>query len=180
MLDSPTARLMTLLLVAAAVALGAWFFLVRDDGDSASSAAPGEPVAASSADLVALQTELGTPVYWAGEPTEGQLELTRTSDDRAFVRYLPDGVDVGDPAPGFLTVGTYPLAGAYDLLKQAAKRDGAIVEDGSEGALVVANEAEPNSVYIGFRGEDYQVEVFDPDPARALELATSGAIEPVD
>ena len=177
MADSPAFRLFALVAVAAAVAFGAWFFVIRDD-DGATTAGPGAPVAATAADLVELEGTLGMPVYWAGQPSGGELELTRTSDDRVFVRYLADGVEIADPAPGYLTVGTYPLEGAYDLLEQAADREGAIVEDGPEGSLIVSHEDAPTSVYIGFPGQDYQVEVYDPDPDRALDLATSGQIEP--
>jgi hypothetical protein len=37
----------------------------------------------------------------------------------------------------------------------------------------------PRSAYIAFPRQDYQVEVYDPSPARALRLATSGRVAPV-
>ncbi len=162
------------------VAFLAWFFLVRDESQSdPPTARPGGgPVAGSPADIAKLGRQVGIPAYWAGNQGQATLELTRTSEDRIFVRYLDDGVEIADPGDDFLTVATYPLDGAFQLLEQAADREGAIVEDGPEGSLVVSNEDSPTSVYMGFPGEDYQIEIYDPDPERALSLATSGQIEP--
>lgn len=179
-----TTKVFVLVVAAIVIAAAAWVFLIRGDEGSDGEQAPSNlrsgsgPVAATPADLAELESRLDIPVYWAGDQGEGQLELTRTSDDRVFVRYLDAGTELGDPDPGFLTVGTYPLEDAFDLLEQAGEREGAIVEDGPEGSLVVFNEDAPTSVYIGYPGEDYQVEVYDPNPDRALDLATSGQIEP--
>ncbi len=130
------------------------------------------PISQSSADRSA---SLPT-----GPASRGQaaLELTRTSEDKIFVRYLDEDAEIADPGDDFLTVATYPLDGAFELLEQAGDREGAIVEDGPEGSLVVSNEDSPTSVYMGFPGEEYQIEIYDPDPERALNLATSGQIEP--
>ena len=177
---SPALRAAVGIGLAIAVCLFGWLLLIRDDeGESVRAEAGGGPVAATPADLAKLGRQAGIPVYWAGDQGEATLEVTRTSSDRVFVRYLDSGVEVGDPGRGFLTVGTYPLEGAYELLEQAADREGAIVEDGPEGSLVVSNEDSPTSVYVGFPGEDYQVEIYDPNPDRALDLSISGQIEPV-
>jgi hypothetical protein len=77
-------------------------------------------------------------------------------------------------------VGTYPIKGAFEALEKQSQEAGAVVEETPDGGLVVTNESAPTSVYIAFEDEDYQIEVFDPDPETALDLATSGQIEPVD
>lgn len=180
----PAGRALLAVLLAVAAGVLVWLLLIRGDGgsggetSSSSLRAGAGPSAAQAEDLVALEGRLGIPVYWAGEPGDETLELTRTADDRIYVRYLDQGVEPGDPDPSFLTVGTYPLDGAFKLIEKAAQRDGAVVEDGPGGSLVVTNEDSLTSVYVGFPGEEYQVEVYDPDPDRALDLATSGQIEP--
>ncbi len=175
--------------VAVAAAIGAlvYFGLIRDDsnetaarGDGASLRAGAGPVVADSDDLLALADRLEAPVYWAGDQGEAALELTRTNDDRVFVRYLDEGVEPGDPAPDFLTVGTYPLPDAFAALEKQAEEDGSLVTDAPGGGIVITNEGAPTSVYLAFPDEDFQIEVFDPDPERALDLATSGLVEPVD
>jgi len=47
------------------------------------------------------------------------------------------------------------------------------------GGIVVVSSQSPKSVYLGFPGQDYQVEVYDPSARRALRLATSGRVRPV-
>ena len=37
----------------------------------------------------------------------------------------------------------------------------------------------PTNAYVAFGGSNYQIEVFDPDPARMRKLIASGAIQPV-
>lgn len=186
---NPRARIALVIIAAIVVGLLVWVFAGRDDDDGGgeslaalgASLRPGAgPVEVSSGDLTELQRKLNTPVYWAGDQGEGSLELTRTGDDRVFVRYLDQGASAGDPEPDYLTVGTYPLKNAFDAVERATERNGAIVEDAPDGGVVVTNEDSRTSVYIGYPGEDLQIEVYDPDPERALDLATSGQIEPVD
>lgn len=133
------------------VALLAWLVLGGDDDEGSQA---NEPQAVS---IEELQEEAGSrqvPVYWAGPQAGTTYELTETSDGSVYVRYLPEDAEIGDPSPDFLTVATYPLENGYARVLAAAEEKGA--------------ETEP-----------YQVEVYDPSPDRALELVTSGAIQPV-
>ena len=45
---------------------------------------------------------------------------------------------------------------------------------------MVTTEASPSNVYVAFPGADQQIDVYHPDPARALEIAASGAIVPIE
>lgn len=161
-----------------------WLLVIRaDDSDRPAPeiARPGEgPVASDASQLSELQDRLGHPVYWAGEQGSAGIELTRTADDRVFVRYLAEGANVGDARSDFLTIGTYPVEDAYGTLDEQSHRPGASVEQTPDGGLVVANESNPTSVYIAYPGQNIQVEVYDPDPALALRLAVSGDVRPAD
>jgi hypothetical protein len=157
------------------VGIGTWL-LFRDDGSDDTSAEQATPVAATTAALSALAADVKHPVYWAGTRAGNTYELTRTRDGRIYIRYLPHGVDVGDPSPKYTTVGTYPEADAYAATVQASKREGAQAYNTKSGALVVTNAATPTSVYFAFKGVPYLVEVFDPSATRALDLALSGKI----
>lgn len=150
------------------------WLLVRDGGDD--TAASNTPVAAATAELEALPAEVGHPVYWAGERPGATYELTRTADDRIYIRYLPKGTAVGDPSPRFTTVATYFQRGAYARVQAAARAPGARSYDTRSGALVVVDPSSPSSVYFAFKGEPYLAEVFDPSPTKALDLALSGKI----
>ena len=52
-------------------------------------------------------------------------ELTASSG-RAWVRYLPAGVSVGDARSDFLVVGTYKQPNSYANLERAANRPGGV------------------------------------------------------
>ena len=161
--------------ILAVVGIGTWL-LFRDDGNDATSVDKAVPVAATTEELGALAADVKHPVYWAGERAGSTYELTRTRDGRIYIRYLPKGVDVGDPRPKYTTVATYPQADAYSATVAASKREGAKAYNTKSGALVVTNAATPTSVYFAFEGVPYLVEVFDPSAAKALDLALSGKI----
>ena len=179
---SPSRRLprRPLLLAAVAAALVAAAALVvvlvvRDGDEDETAAFPTEPVASSVAGLRAFATAIGHPVYWAGPLKPYTYELRLTKQGRVFVRYLPNGVDVGDPRASFLTVATYPVAGAVAALRSAAARGGVGFETG--GGFAYYDRSKPTSVYYATpRAPGYQVEVFDPSPRRARSLVLSGRI----
>ena len=64
-------------------------------GTGQASVTPIQPIAASIADLRALVSASGHPVYWAGPRYRATYELSELSDGRIYVRYLPKGVEVG-------------------------------------------------------------------------------------
>ena len=133
----------------------------------------------SARGLSDLAARVHHPVYWAGPIAGTSYELTKTEDGRIYVRYLPDGVEVGDPRPVYTTVGTYPDANAYGALGTASTRAGAKAYKTRSGALVVTNTKTPTSVYFAFEGSPYLVEVFDPSASKALQLTLSGRITPI-
>ena len=134
--------------------------------------------ATSEAELREFAAAAAHPVYWAG-PRAGQTyELTRTSDGRVYIRYLPAGVKPGDPRPRFLTVGTYPRATAFAELKRAARAEGATSRDLPEGGLAVMSPGS-SSVYFGYPDAGYQVEVFTPSPGSARNLVFGGQVVPI-
>lgn len=176
----PAVRTGAVIAVAALAGFLVWLFAIREGDETSAPIRGGQPVELSEDELVRVAQEVGHPVYWIG-PQEGtELEVTQLKDDRVYVRYLDEGAAPGDPRPRFFTVGTYPLKNPYEALQDVAQEPGAIVEDGADGALVVTNEENPNSVYLAYEDSDVQVEVYDPDPDRALEIATSGAVLPVN
>lgn len=128
----------------------------------------------------------GTPIYWAGERPGAELELSVAGGEaeeeeatRAYVRYLTGDAEAGDPEPAYLAIGTYRLPGAYAALRANAKRTGAKLRKAPRGFRVWQDPASPTSVYLARPGEDFQVEVYDPDPETALEIALSPNLQPV-
>jgi hypothetical protein len=125
--------------------------------------------------LVAVAGALGRPVYWAGPEAGKRYELSETKNGRVFVQYLPERAQPGAKRP-FPTVATYPLANAVGATKAAAKKAGSVVVKTPKGVYAFYSRSDPNSIYVAFPGRPVQIEVYDPDAARARQLVSSGKI----
>jgi hypothetical protein len=88
-------------------------------------------------------------------------------------------VRIGNRNPKYLTVGTYPQRDALATLRATAKKQGVRTIHLPGGGRAFQYKGRPTSVYLAYPGSDYQVEVFDPSPTRALQLVTSGQVQPV-
>jgi hypothetical protein len=134
---------------------------------------------ASLQQLVTLSRSVGHPIYWAGPQVGRTYETSRTSDGRVYVRYLPPGVKVGDPAAKYLAIGTYPQTNATSALRATAKKQGRRLITLPGGGVAFVNKEHPTSVYLAYPGSNYQIEVFDPNPSVAHTLVVSGKVVPV-
>ena len=92
------------------------------------------------------------------------------------MRYLSHGVKVGDPWPKFLIVATYPYRGAYAALKKYAHGK---VAAGPHGSIYFVDPGVPTNVYVAFPKVNYEMEIFDPSPAVARKIASTGRIRPI-
>jgi hypothetical protein len=168
------------LAVAIAVGFIAWLVFVKNDDNNGSSSAKRVPAhAASVQELRQFAASAGHPVYWVGNRPSQTYELTQTSDGSIYIRYLPASVRVGDSRPNFLTVGTYPHPNATATIEKASKRPGAVTKKIRGGGLAVTNKGRPRSVYVAYPGSELLLEVYDPSPRLALDLATSGRVVPI-
>jgi hypothetical protein len=158
------------------VGILAWLLLGGDDEGGEQAAG------ARAVSVEELQDQAGgreTPVFWAGPRSGTKYEYTETRDGSAYVRYLPNNAEVGDPKPSYLTIATYPLDNGYARVVAASRRKGAQSEELQNGGLALVNPERPSSVYLAYPRGKYQVEVYDPSPDRARDLVFSGAVQPV-
>jgi hypothetical protein len=172
----PEARLGAVVVLALAAGVIVW--LVARGNDDASRN-PTSARAVSAQQLAAVQASVRHPVYWAGAKPGFTYELTQTTDGRIYVRYLPSGVSIGANKPKYLTIGTYPLKNALASVRAIAKRLRVTPMKLKGGGIAVQDTEHPTSVYFAAPGLDYQVEVYEPSPARALDLVRSGKLRPV-
>lgn len=148
--------------------------------ESNSERSAGESVRlADGAALEELSEQLGHPLYWVGAKPQAEIELREDAAGNVYLRYLPPGVEAGDPRQSFLTVGTYPVQGAQAALGRTAKGAGAELKRLPGGTVVLPNPTSSGSVYLAYPHSDLEVEVYDPRPGKALELIRSGAVRPV-
>ncbi|HEX8742327.1 MAG TPA: hypothetical protein VF712_04265 [Thermoleophilaceae bacterium] len=147
-------------------------------GGSGAQQAVNPPAPVSAEELASLSESLDQPVYWAG-PQGGskQYDLTRQGADRIVIRYPAPGG--GSPSQGTLTVGTYRLDDAQGAIRRAAEVETATLHRLPKRGLAVSDTARPTNVYLAYPREPFQVEVFDPQPGRALELVLGRKIRPV-
>ena len=177
----PDVRIGAVIAVAALVALVVWL-LVRGGGSGSSGQPSSEPIApkaASPSQIRDLSVEIGRPIYWLGPEDGKTYELQRTSQDRIYVRYLPQGVSVGTKSAGYRLVGTYPVESAYSVLKSLAKADGEVSFTAPRGAIAVYSSRCPRTSTSPIRAPNVQIEVYDPSPAQARSLVASGRVVPV-
>jgi hypothetical protein len=139
-------------------------------------------VAAEVVDSEALKGRVEateSPIYWAGEQEGTQIELSVPEEGRTYVRYLTEGAEAGDPRPNFLTVGTYAFAQPIPALEKLARKPGGVTRSAPGGGVVYFEKGASNA-YLAYPEQEFEIEVFDPEPGRAKELATSGAIVPIE
>jgi amino acid transporter len=180
LLRRPRIKLGSALAAVIAAVFVAWAVI----GGGGSSSKPGStptvtavgPVGLSVSGLRRFATRSGRPIYWAGAQEGYFYELTRTSENNVYVRYLPPDANVGAKRADFLVIATYPFPNALQALRNVA--------DGHEirlpgGGIASVNAKHPSSVYLAYPGVEYQIEVYDPSPARSLQVARSGTVRPV-
>jgi len=161
--------------IAALVVVGliAWATLGGDD-DSTDDA--GEAAIVSVDSLREAGARQDTPIYWAGEQAGTELELSLPNASHAYVRYLTGGAKAGDSRPDFLTVGTYASPNPVAELKGLGNEPGGVLRRAPGGATVYFSRSQPESVYLAYPGVKAQIEVYDPNFKRALQLVNSGQI----
>jgi hypothetical protein len=180
-IDPRTLRLLGMGLVGLIVGLllGALLFGGDDSKEATVSASASSATTAGVVTPDQLATEaksLGRPVYWAGAQDGSSIDLERDAKGNVSVLYIPEGSDPGGPPADYLTVVTYPYDNAYAALQQQVVTGGPLSRDLPDGGLVISQADEPNNAYVAYKGEDYQVEIYDPRPGRALKLVLDGSI----
>jgi hypothetical protein len=172
-------RLRVAILAVLAVAVAVIAFLLLRGGDDDGDQGPEGPTIISVDELEEIAEDAGHPVYWAGERPGTRLEYERTQDGLIYVRYLTGEAEAGASSTPFLTIGTYRIGDAVQGLETVARRPNTVRHDLPGGGLVVINTQQPRSAYVAYPGAEEQVEVYDPDPRRAIRIATSGEVRPI-
>jgi hypothetical protein len=173
---APTA----LVAVIALIAFVVWLVVSSGgSGSKSSSPASNQAVVLSFSGLQTIATTLHAPMFWVGTKPNSAYELTQTTDGKFLIRYVPNGTAAG--AGGLsLTVGTYPVANAYNVARAAASQPSAVkVPVGGTNAIAFYGKNKPTSVYVTFPGVDDQIEVFAPSGALARRLVSQGRLKPV-
>lgn len=159
------------------VAAGFVVLLLLDDETTSDSAAA-EVVSVAS--LREAAEEADTPIYWAGAQAGTELELSTPDETSTYVRYLTGSAEPGDDSGAFLTVGTYATPDPVAELRRQGEEPGGVLGSAPGGATVYFDSNRPQSVYLAYPGAKAQIEVYDPDFKRALQIVNSGQVVPAE
>jgi hypothetical protein len=178
---SRTRRLVVLGIVGLGVVVAAVLVFVHGHHNGSPPAGTVNLIRATLYTQSGLKTLAGasnSPIYWVGPVPGDRYEVTRTANNDLFIRYLPLGVDAGSRQGKYLLIATYPLYKALASLKATAHGHSLKVAH-TRGGIAVVERGKTTNLRVAFPNVDYEVEVYDPSPKRAKELATSGALTPV-
>jgi hypothetical protein len=90
-----------------------------------------------------------------------------------YVRYLPNGSGISDQTPRYRVIATYKEANAYNSTLSAGNQANGVSFTKNDGRVVYYNKQVPTNVYVAFKTEPYQMEIFDPEAKTSLAIANS-------
>ena len=135
-------------------------------------------VALTESELFAAVKKLGVDVYWAGPVRDAKYTLAVPADGQAYIRYLPNGKGIEDTKPNYVVIATYSTTDAFTSTQAAGNTSNGVTFINTEGAAVYYSKDTPTNVYVAYPNLNYQIEIFDPIGATALEIASkTGALK---
>lgn len=162
--------LKVLIWIFVAILLIGGFALVRHPKSDNDSEKIQGRVALTAQDLRDVVIAKKLTVYWVGPQDGAKYTLVATTPGVAFVRYLPGGTGLNDTKTRFRVIGTYVQKNAFAVSTAGAVAPGNAGFVNADGNAVFYTKARPTNVYVGIKGKDLQVEVFDPLADQALGL----------
>ena len=166
---SKSSRKVLIWIVIAIVLVGSFFALQYFRGGIDLAKIQGK-VALSAQELRDVVVAKKLTVYWAGPQDGAKYTLIATTPGVAFVRYLPGGVGLNDTKTLFRAIGTYTQKNAFAVSTAGAVATGNVGFVNADGNAVFYSKAHPTNIYVGIKGKEIQVEVFDPMVDQALGL----------
>lgn len=110
-------------------------------------------------------------VYWTGPVVGDNYTLFVPKAGTAVVRYMPAGSKINDAAPTYRLVATYVLKDAFAVTKALSAVTTNLGFINIDGHAVYYVRTRSTNVFVGLKGKDIQLEIFDPGSGQALALA---------
>ena len=135
-------------------------------------------VALTENELIDAVKKLGVDVYWAGPVDGAKYTLSAPAEGQVYLRYLPNGEGLTDTKPNYVVIATYTTADAFTATQAAGNQSNGVTFINNQGAAVYYNKDVPTNVYVAYPNLSYQIEVFSPIAATALDIASKqGALK---
>jgi hypothetical protein len=109
--------------------------------------------------------------YWTGPIAGDRYSIFVPKSGVAVIRYIPAGASMADTAPNFRLVAAYVQKDAFATTQAAGLKLANLGFINIDGNAVFYAKARPTNVYVGIKGQDVQLEIFDPGRDQALALA---------
>lgn len=132
-------------------------------------------VALSESELRDVVDSINQTVYWAGPLRGAKYTINAQNVNTIYVRYLPEGKGISDQTPQFRVIATYKQVNAYDATLTAGNQENGVSFAKPNGTVVYYNKNVPTNVYVAYKTEPYQIEIFDPKAENSLNLANSNS-----
>lgn len=158
------------LIVVVIIGVGGYFFVSRTHTSASDLEKMQGKVALSEQQLHDVVVNNHLTVYWAGPIAGDKYTLVATNLATIFVKYLPGGVGINDTTTPFRTIGTYVQKSAYAVAQYTGTTAGNIGMADGNGNAIFYSSARDTNIYVGIKGKDIQVEVYDPVAGQALGL----------
>ncbi|MBI3429800.1 MAG: hypothetical protein HY050_07085 [Actinobacteria bacterium] len=110
-------------------------------------------------------------VYWVGAEKGSKYVLNAAVRTSISLRYIPAGSSPNDAQVSYREVGTFISANAFAVTQKAGLLPNGVGFVNVDGNAVYYDSRDPKNVYLGMKGADIQVEIFDPRPDQALAAA---------
>lgn len=110
-------------------------------------------------------------VYWVGAEKGSKYVLNAAVLTSISLRYIPAGKSPNDAQVSYREVGTFVSANAFVVTQKAGSLANGVGFVNVDGNAVYYDSRDPKNVYLGIKGADIQVEIFDPRPDQSLAAA---------
>ena len=136
-------------------------------------------VALTQADLVKTINSNHLSAYWVGPVADAKYTLTvKPNNGGIIIRYIPNGSTI--KASLVRQIATYTVKNAASIVATNGAATGNLGFTNVDGNSVFYSKTRATNVYVGIKGKDTQVEVFDPLVDQALALTMlKGQVRPV-
>lgn len=119
-------------------------------------------------------------VFWAGAEKDARYLLSSTHRDAIVLTILPPISVARSTRASYPEITTYTQSDAFQAVLSGggnANVGGFINDDGNS---VFFTKMDPHDVYVGIRGLDIELQIFDPSPGQSLALAReAGRLRPI-
>lgn len=165
---------LVLAIVLASVAVGAVYLFHAKQKSAVVTTAAYVPQGAQTISEQQLRDEViskGLTVYWLG-PRAGATYVLHTSLANGIsLRAINTSSGTSDPIQTYYEIGTYVTPNAFAVTQKAALQPYGVGFVNIDGNSVYYDTRDPKNVYVGLKGLDIEVEIYDPRGDQALAAA---------